>query len=173
MCSGTSNMAAQSAVAILDDRDCLRRGWPPDWTDRLRPPVAAARSPPVTDTPSIKAEDVSLTYRLPGYGAGSLKELAVRVARGRKAVESIQALLGVDLEVLPGEVVAIIGANGAGKSSLMKLLARVAPTYRGTGTCPRPCVAHDRARSRIQPRADGSRECHPLRDSARAGQPHT
>ena len=32
---------------------------------------------------------------------------------------SIAALKGIDVEVMPGEIVTIIGANGAGKSTLM------------------------------------------------------
>jgi len=36
-----------------------------------------------------------------------------------------QALAGVTLEVAPGEIVAIVGANGAGKSSLIRTLAGI------------------------------------------------
>jgi len=43
-----------------------------------------------------------------------------------------QALHQVDLEIGSGEAVAIIGANGAGKSSLLKAIVRQAPRIEGT-----------------------------------------
>jgi ribose transport system ATP-binding protein len=42
-----------------------------------------------------------------------------------KAFAGVQALRGVDLQVLPGEVHCILGQNGAGKSTLIKTLAGV------------------------------------------------
>lgn len=35
---------------------------------------------------------------------------------------AIQALKGASLDVYPGEIVAVIGANGAGKSTMMKAI---------------------------------------------------
>jgi branched-chain amino acid transport system ATP-binding protein len=43
-----------------------------------------------------------------------------------------QALFGVSLSAKPGEVVAILGANGAGKSSLARAISGLVPTESGT-----------------------------------------
>ncbi|RYZ10656.1 MAG: ATP-binding cassette domain-containing protein, partial [Myxococcaceae bacterium] len=42
-----------------------------------------------------------------------------------------QAVAGVSLHVSAGEVVCLLGANGAGKSSTLKAVAGVAPVSRG------------------------------------------
>lgn len=49
-----------------------------------------------------------------------------------KNYKAVQALAGVNLEVYPGEVVAIVGDNAAGKSTLVKILAGVHTPDSGT-----------------------------------------
>ncbi|HEY6463608.1 MAG TPA: ATP-binding cassette domain-containing protein, partial [Polyangiaceae bacterium] len=52
----------------------------------------------------------------------------------RKSFGSTVALAGVELEAAPGEVHAVLGENGAGKSMLMKVLAGVVAPDAGTVT---------------------------------------
>ena len=46
--------------------------------------------------------------------------------------DKVHAVQGVSIEVHPGEVVAILGANGAGKSSVMRALMGLVPTSAGS-----------------------------------------
>jgi branched-chain amino acid transport system ATP-binding protein len=74
---------------------------------------------------------------------------------------SIRALHGVDLVARPGQITAVLGANGAGKSSLLRAIAGIAPVtegdllYRNVSLKQRP--AHQRARMGISLAMEGRR----------------
>jgi branched-chain amino acid transport system ATP-binding protein len=55
-----------------------------------------------------------------------LKVADLRVAYGR-----VRALKGISLEVSRGEIVTVLGANGAGKSTMMKAIAGLVPAIGG------------------------------------------
>ncbi len=81
-----------------------------------------------------------------------LLDTRVAIARGTRAIgevkghlvmkgvhfryrpDSEEVLRGVDLEVLPGEVVAVVGHTGAGKTTLVRLLDRSYEGYEGSIT---------------------------------------
>jgi branched-chain amino acid transport system ATP-binding protein len=54
----------------------------------------------------------------------AIEDLSIRYGR-------VQALEAVSLEVRAGEVIALIGANGAGKSTALRSISRIVPVYRG------------------------------------------
>jgi lipopolysaccharide transport system ATP-binding protein len=67
--------------------------------------------------PIVQVRNLSKSYRLGPAARGG------RQRPGRDT--TIWALRDVSFDVLPGEVVGIVGRNGAGKSTLLKILARI------------------------------------------------
>src|SRR5450759_5910575 len=78
------------------------------------------------------------------------KEPLLRIQNLTVHYGAAQALFGIDLAVAPGETVALVGANGAGKTSLLKAVMGLAPPSGGrvwldgvevTGSTPAAMVA--------------------------------
>lgn len=80
--------------------------------------------------PVVEVKAASLTYRLPRHQIRSIRSLISNPLR-QVTFESWQALRDVDFSLKNGDVLAVIGRNGAGKSSLLKLLAKVMPPSQG------------------------------------------
>ena len=55
----------------------------------------------------------------------------LRVENLRVAYGAIQALHGINLEIQEGEIVSLLGANGAGKSTTLRAISRMVPAREG------------------------------------------
>ena len=77
----------------------------------------------------IQAEGLGKRYRLGESGYATLRERLDLRSRRRAAVDNgereVWALRDVDLEIEEGDVVGIVGRNGAGKTTFLKTVARI------------------------------------------------
>jgi branched-chain amino acid transport system ATP-binding protein len=67
-----------------------------------------------------------------GYTTVSANDVLLSVTGLEGGYDQVQILWGVDLEVSAGEMVAIIGSNGAGKTTFLKTISGVVPSRAGT-----------------------------------------
>jgi ABC-type polysaccharide/polyol phosphate transport system ATPase subunit len=81
----------------------------------------------------IQLDDFSLTFRVRQNRRISFKEYLVRqmFRESVNPVMEVRALQHVNLTVLDGERLGIIGRNGAGKSTMLKVLAGIYPPTSG------------------------------------------
>ena len=81
--------------------------------------------------PVIRFENVAVLYRVPHERVSGIKEYAVRMLQRRISYDEFWALQDISFEVGQGEVFGVIGRNGAGKSTMLKVMARVLHPTRG------------------------------------------
>jgi ABC-type polysaccharide/polyol phosphate transport system ATPase subunit len=77
----------------------------------------------------VLLERASRAFAVRADAGGTLKELLLGKRSG--GPRPVQALDDVTLRVAPGETVGIVGRNGAGKSSTLKVLAGIVPLDSG------------------------------------------
>lgn len=77
------------------------------------------------ETNMVEVQDVSMCFRMPGDRINSLKEYVVRKLKGNFEYKEFTALHNVSFQVKKGEVLGLIGHNGAGKSTVLKVISGI------------------------------------------------
>ncbi|HEY3389937.1 MAG TPA: ABC transporter ATP-binding protein [Prolixibacteraceae bacterium] len=88
----------------------------------------------MTDSVYIKIINANLFYPSKTYNALTLKEeifKLLRIGKRTKLLYDVHALRDINLNIHEGERVGIIGANGAGKSTILKAIAGLYPLKSG------------------------------------------
>lgn len=82
---------------------------------------------------AIRVEDVSKDFKLTHEKGATLKSLFVNLLKGKKnrTIETQHALKNVSFEIKKGEFFGIVGRNGSGKSTMLKMLAGIYQPTKG------------------------------------------
>lgn len=84
--------------------------------------------------PIIEVNDVSMRFRMANDRISSIKEFAIAKLTGKLKYNEFEALKHVSFEVQRGEVVGLIGHNGAGKSTMLKVISGILKPTEGSVT---------------------------------------
>lgn len=80
----------------------------------------------------VKVDHVSMIFNMASEQLNSLKEYAIALARRELRFKEFRALDDVSFEVKKGDVFGILGTNGSGKSTMLKIIAGVLEPTKGT-----------------------------------------
>lgn len=88
----------------------------------------------------IDVKNVSLAFRMNRNKAQNLKDIIVLKLKGELKYEEYCALNDVSFQVNEGEIFGVIGRNGAGKSTILKVIANIMKPNKGTVTVSKTVV---------------------------------
>lgn len=80
----------------------------------------------------IEVKDVSMRFRMANDRISSIKEYAIAKLSGKLQYNEFEALKHVSFDVKRGEVVGLIGHNGAGKSTILKVISGILKPTEGS-----------------------------------------
>ena len=83
----------------------------------------------------IEVSDVTMRFRMNSDKILSLKEFVTTALRGKLCYQEFTALEHVSFTVKKGETLGLIGRNGAGKSTMLKVISGILKPTEGSVTC--------------------------------------
>ena len=84
--------------------------------------------------PIIEVKNVTMRFNLAKERVDTIKEYFVRLMKGQLHFSEFFALKDISFQVEPGDSVALIGSNGSGKSTMLKIIAGVLYPSKGSVT---------------------------------------
>lgn len=87
--------------------------------------------PSVSDDLAVKVDNLSITYRTTIEKNPTLVDRIRRFGRSEKIVQEVKAVQDASWQISHGTVLGVIGANGAGKSTMLRAIAGILPPTKG------------------------------------------
>ncbi len=84
------------------------------------------------DDIAVQVQNVTMRFNMSSEKVDSIKEYVVRLLKGKLHFESFTALSDVSFEVKRGEIFGIVGLNGSGKSTMLKIISGILKPTEGT-----------------------------------------
>ncbi len=94
--------------------------------------IKASATSEENDDYIIEVDNVSMEFFTRDEKIDNLKELIIRLIKGKAQRKATKVLNDVSFKVKRGESIGLIGHNGAGKSTLLKLIAEIYKPTKGT-----------------------------------------
>ena len=85
---------------------------------------------------AIEVNDVTMVFNMASEQLNSLKEYFIKIAKHELFFEEFKALKNISFKIKRGETVGLVGTNGSGKSTMLKVIAGVLEPTSGN------CVVH-------------------------------
>ena len=73
----------------------------------------------------IRVDHVTMDFRMDVNHTTNLKEWVMNALQGKRKIERFRALDDVCFTVERGEVLGLVGSNGAGKSTVLKVISGI------------------------------------------------
>ncbi len=93
--------------------------------------TALVRPDPKDQPLAVKVDNLSITYRTSIEKVPTLKSAIKRVGRRERSIREIEAVRDVSWSINHGTVLGVVGANGAGKSTMLRAIAGILPPTKG------------------------------------------